>query len=87
MLVGGPITLFGIPSTCRTRGGVTLRSITVRLSGAAFGTTRAAPLTRSILFSFPETTIWAIAALAHTSGAPARQQTCISFIRLLLGSR
>lgn len=58
-LIGGPTTLPGTGISAITFGGVTPRSMMVRVSGAAFGTTLTTPLSRMTLLSFAETAHWA----------------------------
>ena len=56
MLEGGPKTELETFVRCRTRGGNAAKSRNVNESGAACGTVRAVPETKSTLFSLPEMT-------------------------------
>jgi len=54
---GGPETPPGTSRVAMTRGGNTLRSMTVAVSGGGFGTCVTSPFAQDVLRSFDETAI------------------------------
>src|ERR1700712_2486170 len=71
-LCGGPMTLAGASTVARTRGGKTLRSMIVAVSGGGAGLTTVTPSLSATLASLAETASCALAAPGSNANAAAR---------------